>query len=345
MAESECLAEVGRAVAGPVLAVENLVVEFGLRGGSVRAVDGASWSVARGETLAILGESGSGKSVTAQAIMGILESPPARIVQGSIHYRGEDLLLLGEKRRRAYRGKAISMVFQDALSALDPVFPVGWQIAENFRVHLGLSRGEAMRRAIDVLDRVRIPAAARRARDYPHEFSGGMRQRAMIAMAIALEPDVLIADEPTTALDVTVQAQIMDLLAELQRETQMGLVLITHDLGVVAEVANRVVVMYGGRVVETSDARSLYRGPAHPYTRGLLAAIPRLESNGERLRAIPGAPPSLLQLPSGCAFHPRCQRARSPVCDSMRPLLQPVAPGRESACHFALEVVHEPLGS
>ena len=235
------------------------------------------------------------------------------------------------------------MVFQDALSALDPVFPVGWQIAEIYRVHLGTSRTEGMRRAVEALDRVRVPAAARRARDYPHEFSGGMRQRAMIAMAIALQPDVLIADEPTTALDVTVQAQIMDLLAELQAESQMGLVLITHDLGVVAEVANRVVIMYGGRVVETSDARSLYKAPAHPYTRGLLAAIPRLESNGKRLRTIPGAPPSLLALPTGCAFHPRCPRVKSGICDAVGPPLQLLGPGRASACYFASEVLHEPL--
>jgi oligopeptide/dipeptide ABC transporter ATP-binding protein len=329
----------------PLLAVDDLTVEFVTREGAIRPVNGVSWSVDRGETLAILGESGSGKSVTAQAVMGLLEMPPARIVGGSIRYGGEDLLRMSERQRRRYRGSKISMVFQDALSALNPVFPVGWQIAETFRVHLGISRGEAMRRAVEALDRVRIPAAAERAHDYPHEFSGGMRQRAMIAMAIALQPDVLIADEPTTALDVTVQAQIMDLLSELQKESRMGLVLITHDLGIVAEVADRVAVMYAGRVVETSAAADLYRLPAHPYTRGLLAAIPRIESGGEQLRAIPGAPPSLVELPAGCAFHPRCYRGAPGICDvgDPPPVHRPDA-GRTSACHFAEEVIDEPLG-
>ncbi|MGH3391075.1 MAG: ABC transporter ATP-binding protein, partial [Actinomadura sp.] len=235
------------ATAGPLLAVENLHVEFKTRRGVVRAVNGVSLSLEAGETLAVLGESGSGKSVTAQAIMGILDMPPARIPAGEIRFRGVDLLKLSEDARCDIRGRHLSIVFQDALSALNPVFTVGWQIAEMFRLHFGMSRADAKKKAIELMDRVRIPAAKERAGDFPHQFSGGMRQRVMIAMAIALDPAVLIADEPTTALDVTVQAQIMELLAELQRESDMGLILITHDLGVVADVADEIAVMYAGR--------------------------------------------------------------------------------------------------
>ena len=276
----------------PLLSVEDLHVRFRVRNQDVHAVNGLSYTLAEGETLAILGESGSGKSVAAQAVMGILDVPPARVERGSVRLRGEELLGLSERRRRAYRGDRISMIFQDALSALNPVFTVGDQLREMFRVHRGLGRREATARTVELMERVRIPSAAKRLGDYPHQFSGGMRQRIMIAMALALEPDVLIADEPTTALDVTVQAQIMRLLAGLQDELRMGMVLITHDLGVVAGVADRIVVMYAGSVAEQAPARELYARPAHPYTRGLLASVPRLDRRGGPLVPIKGAPPN-----------------------------------------------------
>jgi oligopeptide/dipeptide ABC transporter ATP-binding protein len=324
----------------PLLRVDDLAVEFRTRDGVVHAVDGVTYDLDRGETLAILGESGSGKSVSAQAIMGILDMPPAFITRGEVRFAGEDLLTLPEKRRRHVRGERISMIFQDALSALNPVYPVGWQIAEMFRTHRGSSRSEATRAAVELMDRVHIPSAAARVGDYPHQFSGGMRQRVMIAMAIALEPDILIADEPTTALDVTVQAQIMDLLSELQRDTGMGLILITHDLGVVAQVADRVAVMYAGRIVETASIDDLYSRPAHPYTEGLIASIPRLEQKGHRLTPIGGAPPNLTRVPPGCSFHPRCPRARG-NCRVDEPPLYDVGPGRASACHYYEEVLHD----
>jgi oligopeptide transport system ATP-binding protein len=324
----------------PLLRVDDLAVEFRTRDGVVHAVDGVTYDLAAGETLAILGESGSGKSVSAQAIMGILDMPPAFITRGEVRFAGDDLLTLPEKRRRHVRGERISMIFQDALSALNPVYPVGWQIAEMFRTHRGTSRSEATRAAVELMDRVHIPSAAARVGDYPHQFSGGMRQRVMIAMAIALEPDILIADEPTTALDVTVQAQIMDLLSELQRDTGMGLILITHDLGVVAQVADRVAVMYAGRIVETATIDDLYARPAHPYTEGLIASIPRLEQKGHRLTPIGGAPPNLTRVPPGCSFHPRCPRARG-NCRVDEPPLYDVGPGRASACHYYEEVLHD----
>jgi oligopeptide transport system ATP-binding protein len=323
----------------PLLEVENLQVEFRTRYGTSRAVNGVSFSVQEGETLAVLGESGSGKSVTAQAIMGILDTPPGYVTGGQVRFRGQDVLQLSEEQRRQYRGRNIAMIFQDALSSLNPVFPVGWQIGEMFRVHRGVSRREARQRAVELMDRVHIPGAASRVGDYPHQFSGGMRQRIMIAMAIALDPKVLIADEPTTALDVTVQAQVMGLLAELQRESQMGLILITHDLGVVADVADKIAVMYAGRVVESSPVNDIYARPAHPYTRGLLESIPRIDLKGQELSAIKGLPPSLTEIPTGCEFRPRCPMAQE-RCALERPALRVVAPGRASACHFAEEVLH-----
>jgi oligopeptide transport system ATP-binding protein len=244
-----------------------------------------------------------------------------------------------EEQRRKTRGPEISMVFQDALSSLNPVFPVGWQIAEMFRKHRGMNRSDSLERAVKLMQRVQIPAAKERVRAYPHQFSGGMRQRIMIAMAIALDPAVLIADEPTTALDVTVQAQIMGLLQELQEERQMGLILITHDLGVVADVADRIAVMYAGRIMERAEVFELYRAPAHPYTKGLLESIPRLDQKGQQLAAIGGLPPNLMRIPPGCEFHPRCRYAQD-ICRTDRPALREVAPGRESACHFAEEVLH-----
>ena len=326
-------------VDGLLLEVEDLHVEFHTPDGVAKAINGVNFDLHEGETLAILGESGSGKSVTAQAIMGILDMPPAKIPQGSIRYCGQDLLTMPDDQRRRTRGPEISMVFQDALSSLNPVFPVGWQIAEMFRKHRGMSKSDAYDRAVKLMQRVQIPAAKERVKAYPHQFSGGMRQRIMIAMAIALDPAVLIADEPTTALDVTVQAQIMALLQELQEERQMGLILITHDLGVVADVADKIAVMYAGRIVERADVFDLYRQPAHPYTKGLLESIPRLDQKGQELAAIGGLPPNLMRIPPGCAFNPRCRYAQD-ICRQDRPELLMVAPGRESACHFAEEVLN-----
>ncbi|MFD4790175.1 ABC transporter ATP-binding protein [Streptomyces sp. NPDC058459] len=316
-----------------LLEVRDLHVEFRTRDEVAKAVNGVSYEVGAGETLAVLGESGSGKSVTAQAVMGILDTPPGRITGGQILFRGRDLLTMKEEERRKIRGAGMAMIFQDALSALNPVLSVGDQLGEMFTVHRGMSRKDARKRAVELMDRVRIPGAAQRVRDYPHQFSGGMRQRIMIAMAIALEPALVIADEPTTALDVTVQAQVMDLLAELRREYDMGLVLITHDLGVVADVADRIAVMYAGRIVESAPVHDIYKAPAHPYTRGLLDSVPRLDHKGRELYAIQGLPPSLTRIPPGCAFHPRCSLARD-VCRTDEPPLYPAGPGRGSACHF-----------
>ncbi|MDF2261082.1 ABC transporter ATP-binding protein [Streptantibioticus ferralitis] len=316
-----------------MLDVRDLHVEFRTRDGVAKAVNGVNYSVNAGETLAVLGESGSGKSVTAQAIMGILDSPPGHITQGKIFFQGADLLSLHREARRQVRGAKMAMIFQDALSALNPVLSVGDQLGEMYVVHRGMSRKDARARAVELMDRVRIPAAKERVGDYPHQFSGGMRQRIMIAMAMALEPDLIIADEPTTALDVTVQAQVMELLAELQREMRMGLILITHDLGVVADVADRIAVMYAGRIVETAPVHEIYKAPAHPYTKGLLESIPRLDLKGKELYAIKGLPPSLINIPPGCAFNPRCPMAQE-VCRTDVPPLYKVSQTRASACHF-----------
>ncbi|WP_312872879.1 ABC transporter ATP-binding protein [Kibdelosporangium persicum] len=322
----------------PLLAVKDLRVEFRTNDGVAKVLNGVSYHVDAGETLAVLGESGSGKSVTAQTIMGILDMPPAVVLGGEVLFHGEDLLSAKPARRMQVRGEGIAMIFQDALSALNPVFTVGFQIAEQLRVRRGLSRAEARKGAIDLLDLVRIPHAKQRVRSYPHEFSGGMRQRAMIAMSLALDPELLIADEPTTALDVTVQAQIMDLLRDIQRERDMGLILITHDLGVVAEVADRIAVMYAGRIVEQADVYALFRGPAHPYTEALLQSLPRLDLKGQDLKAIKGLPPSLTRIPPGCPFHPRCPRAVD-RCHQEVPDFHPLPGDRHSACHFAHEML------
>ncbi|MYV98224.1 ABC transporter ATP-binding protein [Streptomyces sp. SID3343] len=328
----------GTAPSGPLLEVDNLHVEFRTREGVAKAINGVSYDVSAGETLAVLGESGSGKSVTAQTIMGILDMPPGHITQGEIRFHGKDMLKMGREERRKIRGQKIAMIFQDALSALNPVYSVGFQLAEMFTVHRGMSRKDAKAKAIELMDQVRIPAAKDRVNDYPHQFSGGMRQRIMIAMAIALDPELIIADEPTTALDVTVQAQVMDLLADLQRERNMGLILITHDLGVVADVADKIAVMYAGRIVEQAPVHELYRKPAHPYTKGLLESIPRLDHKGRELYAIKGLPPNLMRIPSGCAFNPRCPYAQD-ICRSEVPPLFDISVGRGSACHFWETVV------
>ena len=330
-------------VDGLLLEVDQLQVEFRTRDGVAKAINGVSFDLHEGETLAILGESGSGKSVTAQAIMGILDSPPAFITGGEVRYCGKNILAMSDEERRRLRGPEISMVFQDALSALNPVFSVGWQIAEMFRKHRGMNKSDSQAEAIRLMQRVQIPGAAQRVKAYPHQFSGGMRQRIMIAMAIALDPAVLIADEPTTALDVTVQAQIMQLLSDLQQERKMGLILITHDLGVVADVADRIAVMYAGRIVEQADAFELYAQPGHPYTKGLLESIPRLDQKGETLSAIGGLPPNLTNIPPGCPFNPRCHYAKDICRVDPPPPLRDVAPGRLAACHFSeLLLAHSP---
>ncbi|MCX4691206.1 ABC transporter ATP-binding protein [Streptomyces sp. NBC_01408] len=325
-----------------LLEVRDLHVEFKTRDGVAKAVNGVDYSVDEGETLAVLGESGSGKSVTAQAVMGILDMPPGRIGGGEILFKGKDLLKMKEEERRKVRGAEMAMIFQDALSSLNPVLSVGAQLGEMYEVHRGMSRKEARAKAVELMDRVKIPAAKERVGDYPHQFSGGMRQRIMIAMALALEPSLIIADEPTTALDVTVQAQVMDLLAELQRELNMGLILITHDLGVVADVADKIAVMYAGRIVEEAPVHEIYKAPAHPYTRGLLDSIPRLDQKGQELYAIKGLPPNLLAIPPGCAFNPRCPMAQA-VCRTDVPPLYEVTESpvpRASACHFWKECLH-----
>lgn len=321
-----------------LLEVEDLHVEFRTREGVAQVLNGVGYHVDKGETLAVLGESGSGKSVTAQTAMGILDTPPGFVTGGSIRYQGEELLTAKPERYRELRGDSMAMIFQDALSALNPVYTVGFQIAEQLRLRRGMSRKDATARAVELLDMVQIPSAKQRVKEFPHQFSGGMRQRAMIAMSLALDPELLIADEPTTALDVTVQAQIMDLLDELRRERGMGLILITHDLGVVAEVADRIVVMYAGRIVESADAHSLYEQPGHPYTEGLMRSIPRLDLKGQDLETIKGLPPNLMNIPPGCPFHPRCPRAED-KCGEQVPEYHRLGLGRVSACHFAEELM------
>jgi peptide/nickel transport system ATP-binding protein len=321
----------------PVLEVRDLRVSFRTRDGIVQAVDGVSTAVERGRTLGIVGESGSGKSVTALTVMGLTRLPNASI-DGRVLLDGEDVLTLPPERLRELRGGRVAMIFQDPLSSLHPLYRVGWQIEEAIRAHEPVSRKTARRRAIEALGAVEIPKPAALVDSYPHELSGGMRQRVMIAMALVLEPDVLIADEPTTALDVTVQAQILELIRALQRDFDAAVILITHDLGVIAELADDVAVMYAGRVVEQGDLRTILESPEHPYTWGLLQSIPRLDLPRQpRLRPIDGAPPSLLRVPSGCRFHPRC-RYRMPVCRSVDPPLEESDDdGHLVACHLAVE--------
>ncbi|OZM81441.1 ABC transporter ATP-binding protein [Pseudonocardia sp. MH-G8] len=322
-----------------LLEVTDLRVQFATAAGPITPVDGLSFTVAPGETLAVLGESGSGKSVTAQAVMGLLPRPAGRVTGGRIVYDGVDLLTRPAAQVRRLRGPEMAMVFQDPLCSLNPVFRVGAQIGEMFRRHRGASRRQAKAAAVDLMKRVGIPDAAKRVDDYPHQFSGGMRQRVVIAMAIALDPRLLIADEPTTALDVTVQAQIMNLLAGLQQEYGMAMVLITHDLGVVADVADRMLLVYAGRAAETGRIREVYERPAHPYAAGLMASLPGVAGDQERLTPIPGAPPNLAALPSGCPFHPRCPYAVD-RCRAERPPLRAVSgAGRAAACHRAEEVL------
>jgi peptide/nickel transport system ATP-binding protein len=326
----------------PLLEVDGLKTHFFTRDGVVRAVDGVSFSVAPGETLAVVGESGCGKSVTSLSVLRLIASPPGRIVDGSIRFQGQDLLELSERRMRDIRGNEISMIFQEPMTSLNPVLRIGNQITETLTLHRGLSKEAAVARAIEVLRLVGIPEPASRLDQYPHEFSGGMRQRVMIAIALACDPKLLIADEPTTALDVTVQAQILDLMRQLKARTGTAIILITHSLGVVAEMAQRVVVMYGGRKVEEAPVAALFARPRHPYTRALLGCVPRLRSslsgNGKaRLAEIEGVVPSLKEAIPGCIFAPRCAHA-SAQCRQSYPPLEEKAAGHWVACWKADEL-------
>jgi len=321
----------------PILEVEDLRVSLFTRRGVLPAVDDLSLTVAGGETVAIVGESGCGKSLTALAVMRLLPDPPARIVGGTVRFMGRDLTALSEREMQRVRGKDISMIFQDPMTSLNPVATVGDQLIEAIRCHDDVSRADAQTRAVELLRQVRIPDAERRLKDFPHQMSGGMSQRVMIAMAIACRPKLLIADEPTTALDVTIQAQILELLKELQASSGMGLIVITHDLGVVAEIADRVAVMYAGRKVEDAPVEALFERPLHRYTRGLLGATPSAKrQRGTMLADIAGSVPALSELPTGCAFQNRCRDAFA-RCRSEKPVLMPLLPGRTAACFAAEE--------
>jgi peptide/nickel transport system ATP-binding protein len=322
-------------LAEPLLEVKDLKVHFPTEDGLVKAVDGVSLSLSPGETLGIVGESGSGKSVSFLTVMGLVTRKEARI-SGEVLFRGQDLLKLSPEEMRHVRGAKISMIFQDPLTALNPVHRVGNQISEVFTTHRGATQKEAFEESVNLLQLVGIPRPRERARQYPHEFSGGMRQRAMIAMALALNPDVLIADEPTTALDVTVQAQILDLIDRMKEEFDAAVILITHDLGVVAEDCDDIMVMYAGKCAEFGDRRDIYYGAHHPYTWGLLQSISRIDQDrSERLKPIRGQPPSLIYVPSGCPFHPRCPYAME-ICTTQRPQLLPVNGHHASACHLPI---------
>ncbi|NIJ10733.1 peptide/nickel transport system ATP-binding protein [Saccharomonospora amisosensis] len=325
----------------PVLEVEDLTVQFPTDDGLVQAVRGVSYQLRRGEVLGVVGESGSGKSVTSMAIMGLL--PKTAQISGSVRFQGQELLDANDKRMSTVRGRGISMVFQDPMTSLNPVYTVGDQIAEAILAHNDIRKDAARDQAVELLETVHIPNPKQRAKAYPHELSGGMRQRIVIAIAMANRPDVIIADEPTTALDVTVQAQILESLQIAQRETGAAMILITHDLGVIAGQADRVQVMYAGKVVEAGTAEEVFYTPRMPYTLGLLGSLPRLDVKAERLNPIAGSPPSVVNMPPGCPFSPRCPLAEE-VCDSEEPTLQPGStPEHLAACHFAYRVEgHEP---
>ncbi len=320
-------------MAETLLEVKNLQTHFYTRSGVAKAVEDVSFTLNESETLGLVGESGCGKSVTSLSIMRLI-GPPGKIVGGEILYKGDDILDMDQEDLYKLRGGQIAMIFQDPMTSLNPVLPIGFQIAEAVKAHLKMDDTAAMNRAAEMLDRVRIPEARRRLKDYPHQFSGGMRQRVMIAIALSCNPQILIADEPTTALDVTIQAQVLDLMKGLATEFRTATLLITHDLGVVAGTCDRVCVMYAGRVVETAPTASIFKTPAHPYTQALLAAVPRPEQQrGERLAAIGGQPPNLVNLPPGCPFAPRCRKAQ-PRCRQELPLLENVGPNQRAACFY-----------
>lgn len=328
-------------MSGPLMAINDLQVSFHTRTESVRAVNGVSFEIYPGETVGIVGESGSGKSVTMLSAMRLLPITARVKTSGQVLFQGQDMLRISKRELRAIRGRDIALIPQDPMTCLDPVLRVGAQLREALCAHESLSRGAARKRAIELLATVGLPEPEQRYNQFPHEYSGGMRQRAMIAMGIANKPSLLIADEPTTALDVTIQAQIMDVLRAAQRDTHAGLALITHDLGLIAEMADRVVVMYAGRVVETGDVDTIFNSPRHPYTAGLLASLPQTTGRQERLHQISGNPPDLANVPPGCPFHPRCQLAHGrETCHTERPALLPVdSSGHQSACHFSDEMV------
>ncbi len=318
----------------PMLEIKGLKTHFKTDDGWLHAVDGVDMTLDAGETLCVVGESGCGKSVTAKTVMKLIDMPPGKIVAGQVLWQGRDLVPLGPQEMQAIRAKEIAIIFQEPMTSLNPVFTVGEQIAESLRLHEGLSRKDAMDRAVEMLRLVRIPTPERRVRDYPHQFSGGMRQRVMIAIALACKPKLLIADEPTTALDVTIQAQILELMQELKDRLGMAVMLITHAMGVVAEVAQRVVVMYAGKVVEEATVEELFANPRHPYTQGLIRSIPRIDlaaTHKTRLEAIPGTVPKLIEPAEGCRFAGRCRHA-SPACSAATPPLREVSPGHKVAC-------------
>jgi oligopeptide/dipeptide ABC transporter ATP-binding protein len=320
-----------------VLEVRDLRTEFRIAGEWRAAVDGVSLRLRAGETLALVGESGCGKSMTALSIMGLVPAPAGRIGGGQVLLDGTDLAKLPEERLEKLRGDRMAMIFQEPMTSLNPVMTIGAQVAESLRIHRRLSRAAANRAALAMLEEVKIPSAAARFGDYPHQFSGGMRQRVMIALALACQPALLLADEPTTALDVTIQAQVLGLLADLKAKHGMAMLFITHNLGVVAQIADRVAVMYAGQIVEQADVHAIFAAPAHPYTRALFAAIPRMDRDGQALQAIPGRVPALDAMPAGCRFQPRCPLAR-PGCEQKQ-VLAPAAPGQEASCHVATGVL------
>jgi oligopeptide/dipeptide ABC transporter ATP-binding protein len=332
-------------VTDPVLAIRDLVVEFDTPDGVVHAVDGVSYEVYPGETLGVVGESGSGKSVTVMSALGLIQMPPGRIVRGEVLYKGRDIIGLPIDELRKIRNKEIAMIFQDPMTSLNPVFTVGYQIAEALLAHNDeLSDAKARAETVGLLEMVGVPNPNRRYDQYPHEYSGGMRQRAMIAMAMANQPSVLIADEPTTALDVTIQAQVLEVMEIAAEETGAATIMITHDLGVVAEMADRIAVMYGGKVIETGTVEEIYHSPRHPYTLGLMMSLPRITGEMKRLLPIPGNPPSLINRPPGCSFHPRCRMSEGRErCRTAVPELIAVSDGHLSACHFWDEVAEEVL--
>lgn len=319
-----------------VLEVKNLRTSFFVEGGEVKAVDDVSFDLKRGETLGIVGESGCGKSVTSLSIMRLISQPPGKIIGGEINYLGKNLLGLSPDEMRKVRGNEISMIFQEPMTALNPVFTIGNQICEAIRLHQKLPEKEALDKAVEMLKLVGIPAPERRVNEYPHQLSGGMRQRVMIAMALSCNPEVLIADEPTTALDVTIQAQILDLLKELQEKFGMAILLITHDLGVIAESAQKVLVMYAGKVVEQGDVKAIFKNPRHPYTRGLLESLPSLGRGKDRLNTIPGIVPDLLHLPPGCRFQDRCKYVGE-KCYVVEPGVRKIESAQEIRCYRDLE--------
>lgn len=316
-----------------LLQIKNLKTYFFTRHGVVKAVDGISFGLEKGETLCLVGESGCGKTATALSILRLIDSPPGKIVGGEIRYHGEDLLLLPDDKLRQIRGGKIAMIFQDPQTSLNPVLTVGDQVAEQMKLHLRLRQKEALERAGVLMEQVGIPRAGERLKDYPHQFSGGMKQRVMIAAAISCDPELLIADEPTTALDATIKAQILDIFRELKQKKSMAILFITHDLGTVAEIADRIIVMYGGRIAEVGTAQDIFDRPKHPYTIGLINCLPYISARRERLTPIPGTIPSLIDPPDGCIFYPRCER-HLPVCRRERPPEIVLSGEHTAACHL-----------